>query len=186
MATTPSAADVAAKVAKLRAAAKDTSIPQDVRNQYLDKANALERSTYSPTMAKGGSVGKVTKMAVGGVMPALGGVMQGAQKAMVNAMPAQKTARSVNPMQMQQVASMAKHQSAANEMNQIKAKKQAPMAGSPAPKTAQSYAAYAKGGAVKKPASKGAAVAIVIGVGKPKKPMMAKGGAVKPMAKKGC
>ena len=99
MATTPSAADVAAKVAKLRAAAKDTSIPQDVRNQYLDKANALERSTYKPTMAKGG----VAK---------------------------------------------------------------APM---------------------KKPAmkSKGAAVAIVIGVGKPKKPMMAKGGAVKaPMAKK--
>ena len=98
MATTPTAADVAAKVAKLRAAAKDTSIPQDVRNQYLDKANALERSTYKPTMAKGGAVAK------------------------------------------------------------------APM---------------------KKPASKGAAVAIVIGVGKPKKPMMAKGGAVKPMAKKG-
>lgn len=93
MATTPTAADVAAKVAKLRAAAKDTSIPQDVRNQYLDKANALEQSTYKPTMAKGGSVAK-------------------------------------------------------------------PMA--------------------KKPASKGAAVAIVIG--KPKKPMMAKGG----MAKKGC
>lgn len=93
MATTPTTSSVAAKVAKLRAAAKDTSIPQDVRNQYLDKANALERSTYSPTMAKGG--------------------------------------------------------------------------------------------AVKKPASKGAAVAIVIGVGKPKKPMMAKGGAVKPMAKKG-
>ncbi len=97
MATTPTAADVAAKVAKLRAAAKDTSIPQDVRNQYLDKANQLEQSTYKPTMAKGGAVKK-------------------------------------------------------------------PMA--------------------KKP-SKGAAVAIVIGVGKPKAPMMAKGGAVKQMAKKG-
>ena len=97
MATTPSAADVAAKVAKLRAAAKDTSIPLDIRNQYLDKANALEQSTYKPTMAKGGVVAK------------------------------------------------------------------APM---------------------KKPAmkSKGAAVAIVIGIGKPKKPMMAKGG----MTKKGC
>jgi len=56
MATTPTPADVAAKVAKLRAAAKDTSIPQDVRNTYLDKANELERSTYKPTMAKGGAV----------------------------------------------------------------------------------------------------------------------------------
>jgi len=56
MATTPTAADVAAKVAKLRAAAKDTSIPQDVRNTYLDKANELERSTYKPNMAKGGAV----------------------------------------------------------------------------------------------------------------------------------
>ena len=92
MATTPTTADVAAKVAKLRAAAKDTSIPQDIRNQYLDKANALEQSTYKPTMAKGGAVKK----------------------------PAMK--------------------------------------------------------------SKGAAVAIVIGIGKPKKPMMAKGG----MTKKGC
>jgi len=56
MATTPTPADVAAKVAKLRAAAKDTSIPQDVRNTYLDKANELERSTYKPNMAKGGAV----------------------------------------------------------------------------------------------------------------------------------
>ena len=55
-ATTPTPADVAAKVAKLRAAAKDTSIPQDVRNTYLDKANELERSTYKPNMAKGGAV----------------------------------------------------------------------------------------------------------------------------------
>ena len=93
MATTPTTADVAAKVAKLRAAAKDTSIPQDIRNQYLDKANQLEQSTYKPTMAKGG--------------------------------------------------------------------------------------------AVKKPVPKGTAVAIVIGVGKPKKPMMAKGGMAKAPAKKG-
>lgn len=54
--TTPTPADVAAKVAKLRTAAKDTSIPQDVRNTYLDKANELERSTYKPNMAKGGAV----------------------------------------------------------------------------------------------------------------------------------
>lgn len=178
MATTPTAADVAAKVAKLRAAAKDTSIPQDVRNQYLDKANALEQSTYRPSMAKGGSVGKPTKMAVGGVMPAMGGVMQGAQQAMrgqmSKAMPVSKAPSAVSPMQMKQVKSMAAHQGAVNEMNQIKAKKQVPM--------------MAKGGSVAKaPAkapmkSKGAAVAIVIGVGKPKKPMMAKGG----MAKKGC
>jgi len=56
MATTPTPAAVAAKIEKLRAAAKDTSIPQDVRNTYLDKANELERSTYKPTMAKGGVV----------------------------------------------------------------------------------------------------------------------------------
>ncbi|UOF80740.1 hypothetical protein [Caudoviricetes sp.] len=108
MATTPTAADVAAKVAKLRAAAKDTSIPLDIRNQYLDKANALEQSTYKPTMAKGGAV--------------------------VAKAPAKASAKAPTK-------SMAK-----------------------------------------KPASKGAAVAIVIGIGKPKKPMMAKGG----MAKKGC
>ena len=196
MATTPSAADVAAKVAKLRAAAKDTSIPQDVRNQYLDKANALEQSTYRPSMAKGGSVGKPTKMAVGGVMPAMGGVMQGAQQAMrgqmSKAMPVSKAPSAVSPMQMKQVKSMATHQGAVNEMNQIKAKKQAPMASTPAPKAAP-YPMMAKGGSVAKaPAkapmkSKGAAVAIVIGVGKPKKPMMAKGGSVaKAPAKKGC
>ena len=103
MATAPTTTDIAAKVAKLRAAAKDTTIPLDIRNQYLDKANQLEQSTYKPTMAKGGMAKAPAKA------------------------PAKASAK-------------------------------APMK------------------------SKGAAVAIVIGVGKPKKPMMAKGG----MAKKGC
>jgi hypothetical protein len=52
----PTPSDIAAKIAKLRASAKDTSIPQDIRNQFLDKANELEKSTYKPTMAKGGAV----------------------------------------------------------------------------------------------------------------------------------
>jgi hypothetical protein len=49
----------AAKVAKLREMAKDKSLPQDVRNQYLDEAVKLEEKGAMKAgvkMAKGGAV----------------------------------------------------------------------------------------------------------------------------------
>ncbi len=75
----------AQKVTKYREMAKDTSLPQDVRNMYLDKANELEYKNYEAgkkagefkkggmvkqAMAKGGAVKKpVAKkaMAKGGM-----------------------------------------------------------------------------------------------------------------------
>lgn len=50
----------AQKIEKYRAQANDKSIPQDVRNDLLDKANALEYKAYgeSKKMAKGGAVKK--------------------------------------------------------------------------------------------------------------------------------
>lgn len=41
----------AEKVAMYREKAKDTSLPQDVRNAYLDKATALEAKAYEETKA---------------------------------------------------------------------------------------------------------------------------------------
>ena len=50
----------AQKIEKYRAQASDKSIPQDVRNQYLDKANEMERKAYEDTkkLAKCGMVEK--------------------------------------------------------------------------------------------------------------------------------
>jgi len=59
----------AAEIKRLRAQAKDKSIPQEARNEMLDKANAIELKFYDKavkegkTMAKGGAV---KKMAYGG------------------------------------------------------------------------------------------------------------------------
>ena len=66
----------AEKVAMYREKAKDTSIPQEVRNTYLDRANELERKVYEASkapekkMAKGGAVKKapVKAMAKGGAV----------------------------------------------------------------------------------------------------------------------
>jgi len=68
----------AQKVAELRKAAEDKTLPQAVRNSYLDRANEIERSGYEKMkmtegMAKGGSVKKKTKPAIAvmiGVGPA--------------------------------------------------------------------------------------------------------------------
>jgi hypothetical protein len=54
----------AAKVAKLRKMAEDKSLPQAVRNQYLDEAVKLEEKAAKGAgvkMAKGGSVAKAKK-----------------------------------------------------------------------------------------------------------------------------
>ena len=53
-------------VAKYREKAKDKTLPQDVKNMYLDKAVELERKAYDKMkagtkMAKGGAVGKMMK-----------------------------------------------------------------------------------------------------------------------------
>lgn len=68
----------AQKIKELRKKAEDKSLPQEVRNRYLDKANELEYQAYeaSPKMAKGGAVKKPAvkkaaapkKMACGGMM----------------------------------------------------------------------------------------------------------------------
>lgn len=65
MATAPPATP-ANKAARFRKMAEDTSLPQAVRNEYLDKANALEKEAAKPTMAKGG----VVKPPYGGKPPA--------------------------------------------------------------------------------------------------------------------
>ena len=67
----------AEKAAKLREKAKDKSLPQPVRNQYLDDANKLEEKAAKKAgvnLAKGGAVPK--KMAVGGMAE----MMQKAQR----------------------------------------------------------------------------------------------------------
>jgi hypothetical protein len=60
----------AAKVAKLRKMAEDKSLPQAVRNQYLDEAVKLEEKAAKGAgvkMAKGGSVAKApAKKMMGG------------------------------------------------------------------------------------------------------------------------
>jgi hypothetical protein len=75
----------AEKVKMYREKAKDTTIPQEVRNSYLDRANELERKAYEATkvpekkMAKGGAVGTNSLSVsrpnvVGGPTPAASGV----------------------------------------------------------------------------------------------------------------
>lgn len=69
----------AEKVKMYREKAKDTSIPQEVRNTYLDRANELERKAYEATkvpekkMAKGGSVAKAPAKKAPAKAPAKGG-----------------------------------------------------------------------------------------------------------------
>lgn len=116
----------AEKVAKYRKMAEDKSLPQDVRNAYLDKAVALEQKAYGEDK-KFNKGGMVKKMAKGGsVMEKATGEMYSSKGA------------------------MAKHEKGEGKAMQMKEK----MKGKPA-------------------------LAVVIGVGKPK--AMNKGG----MAKKG-
>lgn len=70
----------AEKVKMYREKAKDTSIPQEVRNTYLDRANEIERKMYEASkgapsgetkLAKGGMAKKPVKaMAKGGAVKA--------------------------------------------------------------------------------------------------------------------
>jgi hypothetical protein len=61
----------AEKVKMYREKAKDTSIPQEVRNTYLDRANELERKAFEETkkappakLAKGGVASKKPMIAI--------------------------------------------------------------------------------------------------------------------------
>lgn len=66
----------AAEIKRLRAQSKDKSIPQEARNELLDRANEIEYKMYEATkkMAKGGAVKKMAyggatkKMAKGGAV----------------------------------------------------------------------------------------------------------------------
>lgn len=80
----------AEKVAKLREMAKDKTLPQEVRNQYLDQATKLEEKAAMSAgvkLAKGGMAKKpaAKKMMYGGVaekkpMMAKGGAVKKAKK----------------------------------------------------------------------------------------------------------
>ncbi len=85
----------AAKAAKLREMAKDKTLPQDVRNTYLDEANKLEEKAAKGAgvrLAKGGAVvakapakAAPKKMMYGGMaekkpMMAKGGAVKKAKK----------------------------------------------------------------------------------------------------------
>jgi len=82
--------NTAAKVAKLREMAKDKSLPQDVRNTYLDEAVKLEEKAAGKAgvkLAKGGAVKKPApkKMMYGGMaekkpMMAKGGAVKAKKK----------------------------------------------------------------------------------------------------------
>jgi hypothetical protein len=61
----------AEKVKMYREKAKDTSIPQEVRNTYLDRANELERKAYEATKTPSAPLAPEKKMAKGG-MPVRG------------------------------------------------------------------------------------------------------------------
>jgi hypothetical protein len=86
MATAPM--NTAAKVAKLRKMAEDKSLPQAVRNQYLDEAVKLEEKAAKGAgvkLAKGGAVKAAPKkMMYGGMadkpMMAKGGAAMKAKK----------------------------------------------------------------------------------------------------------
>ena len=60
----------AEKVKMYREKAKDTSVPQEVRNTYLDRANELERKAFEATkvpekkLAKGGVASKKPMLAI--------------------------------------------------------------------------------------------------------------------------
>jgi hypothetical protein len=58
----------AAKVAKLREMAKDKSLPQDVRNTYLDEAVKLEEKGAMKAGVKMAKGGAVKKMMYGGAV----------------------------------------------------------------------------------------------------------------------
>ncbi len=58
----------AAKAAKLREMAKDKTLPQDVRNTYLDEANKLEEKAAKGAGVRLAKGGVAKKMMMGGAV----------------------------------------------------------------------------------------------------------------------
>jgi hypothetical protein len=76
------------KAAKFREMAKDKSLPQEVRNTYLDRANELERAAYDASKPRDKAAAPDTAMAKGGMVKkapvkamAKGGAVKKAAKA---------------------------------------------------------------------------------------------------------
>ena len=89
-------AQAAAEIKRLRKQATDESIPQEARNQMLDKANDIEYKFYEKEkgMAKGGAVKGYMYGGVAKKEMAKGGAVKKApaKKAMANKKPASKAA----------------------------------------------------------------------------------------------
>ncbi len=80
----------AEKVAKYREMAKDKSLPQDVRNTYLDKANEIEQKAAEKAgvkFAKGGAVAKKAPMSAAAKQPMKKSVHKELTKVMEKAYP---------------------------------------------------------------------------------------------------
>ena len=148
----------AAEIKRLRAQSKDKSIPQEARNEMLDRANAIELKFYDKavqegkTMAKGGAVkkkyakgGDAKKDKEEGMLSKIGGLyMEGAKMV-------------------------------AQDINRVLGTK----AGKELDKQKGRIDGYAKGGAVKKEMTRQSpVVAVMVGLTDKKKPVkkMAKGG----------
>jgi len=77
---------MADKIKKHRMAAQDKSLPQDVRNVHLDRANELEQKAYEEAkkagkaMAKGGAVKKKEDVKRGGVLSVMIGLLDAPPK----------------------------------------------------------------------------------------------------------
>lgn len=62
----PTPQELKAKAASYRKQAEDKSLPQSVRNQFLDNANELEAKASGVKLAKGGAVKKKSISEYGG------------------------------------------------------------------------------------------------------------------------
>ena len=164
----------AEKVTKLREMAKDKSLPQEVRNQYLDQANKLEEKGAMKAgvkLAKGGSV--VAKAPAKKPAPkkmAIGGVVPNTPRDMQSEMKQQKAMKAATP-------NMASPSAAASPL---------PAMGIPQTKAAPKRVAAQPSAAASKPITNELILAQMKNAKQPaaNKPMMAKGGAAMKKAKK--
>jgi hypothetical protein len=161
----------AEKVKMYREKAKDTSVPQEVRNTYLDRANELERKAFEATKVP------EKKMAVGGVAfnranPA-GGKLDGGGGPMGVAKPAVMPKDKTKPMPQVILKKPRPTPKPRAPVNPVKVQNKPKPFTAPYPQvspTAIDGPAFAKGGV----ASKKPMIAIMIGVGKPTKAPMKK------------
>jgi len=133
----------AQKVADLRKAAEDKTLPQAVRNTYLDRANEIERTGYEKMKMKEG-----LNMAKGGKVPSKAKAKP-AMAVMIGLSPTKKMARGGKvgaPMPISEYGGKEKY---ASKSAMMKHEKKEPM------KMEKKEGMMAKGGAVKKKPMKG-------------------------------